>query len=150
MWQSMSGRLVFDPPGRSRSVYRCIVEVEPGLDGMWRWLLDRCWWMAGASRDGHRLNLIEPHYGPHVSVVRGEVPPVLEGWGHGSGRTVMFEYCPQPRRVVTADGRRAFWFLDVRSEDLNQVRHSPGLPWFSDERYQFHLTVGWADLNRGP
>lgn len=89
--------------------YRLVVEVDPGIHRLARWLMPK-----------HvRANV--PMYPPHISVVRKQVPTKLEAWGRHEGRMIEFEYSCWLYNDET------YWWLRVWSPELEQVRVELGL-----------------------
>src|SRR5690242_10560799 len=63
-----------------------------------------------------------PLWGTHISVVRGEEPPLKEAWGRLSGQQVEFEY---EFAVQETDG---YLWVPVRCEPALRHREELGLP----------------------
>jgi hypothetical protein len=103
---------------------KLIVEVDPAIVELARALVPK--WV--------RLN--RQKYRPHISVVRWETPSDLTRWGAYEGEEVEFLYSS----IVQFDD--VYWWLDVQSTRLNEIRVQLGLPEWRTGRDGFHLTIG--------
>lgn len=143
-----SGTLVFDPPRKGLvAPWWCVLETDPELARYYRdWV----------RREYQLHDLLEPSWGSHVSVTRGEEPVNKDRWAAYQGLRVEFEYVPYVRWTGdfqdtlgnNVPGR--FWFLDCWSQPLSQIRKELGLPAFDGK---FHLTVAkrkFAENLSGP
>ena len=83
-------------------------------------------------------------YGAHISIVRGEAPPMLEKWGLCNGEEVEFYYSHHIRTTPYHA------WVDVYSDKLNELREKLGYPpkpikTLNDGRTferSYHLTIG--------
>jgi hypothetical protein len=75
-----------------------------------------------------------PLWGPHISVIRGETPPLTEGWERLDGQAVEFEYETVIRET---DG---YLWVPVACEAALEHRKELGLPREPDP--PLHLTIG--------
>ncbi len=88
------------------------------------------------------LKLNQQRYAPHISVVRHEVPPLMEHWGKYEGKQVSFRYSP------CAQNGQVYYWLDAYSEELKAIRTELGLTPSSgltrppNGRECFHITIG--------
>ena len=83
----------------------------------------------------HRTRVVRPPmWGPHVSVVRGEVPPQAAAWHRLAGQAFEFEYDDYVRET---DGY--LWF-PVRCPATVELREELGLPPEPDP--PLHFTIG--------
>jgi len=110
--------------------HRLVVLVDPELHRYLRALVPR-----GATCN-------RPRYAPHITVVRGEVPPRLDLWGKLEGQEVEFEYSD----FIHHDG--TYWWINCFSSTLIDVRLELGLPSSyrltrpPDGTECFHSTIG--------
>lgn len=124
---SSRGVLRYSSPG---TPWRLVMEVDPGLSGLYRALVPKAVMMR------------HQRYGPHVTVVRDEVPSVPSAWGFREGREVQFDYSEEVRHDDV------YWWLEVYCPRLTAVRLELGLPASSaltrppDGRDCFHTTIG--------
>lgn len=95
------------------------------------------------------IDLINPSWGSHISVVRGEQPrgKLTKLWKKYNGDKIEFEYSHIVRRSGdTTSGFLAnqFWFIEVWCDRLHKIRSELGLPIQSREGrpYTYHITVG--------
>lgn len=110
--------------------YKLIVSVDPGISMFYRWLIP-FWKVANPQR-----------YPAHITVVRKEVPKNLNVWGKYEGRKIKFLYSPD----IQYDER--YWWLNVVSSELEEVRTELGLPVSSkftrppgEFKKYFHITI---------
>jgi hypothetical protein len=110
--------------------YRLVVDVDPGIHQLSRALIPKS------------ARVARPMYPPHISVVRKQVPTILEAWGKHEGRVVEFEY----DNWIFND--ETYWWLRVYSKELEEIRVELGLLPHShwtvgpDGERCFHTTVG--------
>lgn len=75
-----------------------------------------------------------PLWGPHISVIRGEEPPLPAAWGRLEGQEVEYEYEPIVRET---DG---YLWVPIRCEAALDHRNELGLP--REPTPPLHLTIG--------
>jgi hypothetical protein len=83
-------------------------------------------------------------YGCHVTVIRGEAPPIVDKWGLCDGKQIDFWYSP----TIRYSGHHAW--LDCYCEELIDIRRELGYPDKPHKvlgtgeviRQGFHLTLG--------
>ena len=108
--------------------YKLIVEIDPGIVELARWLIPKT------------ITLNKQRYTPHISVVRKEVPK--ENWEFKSGEKIQFNYDSYVYNDET------YYWLRVYSEDLIKIRIALGLTPFSEKSRPpdgtdcFHITIG--------
>ena len=105
------------------------------------WLIIQC--EADVGRYLRQLRMLErraspplsdPLWGPHVSIVRGEVLPDPAAWNDREGRIVEFEYAYPPQEI----GEYALF--PVICEAALDYRERLGLP--REPQWALHLTFG--------
>lgn len=163
-WQTGEGILVYDPKRpnlkKKNGPWWCVVETRDSISAYYRQLLMRRWWEARdiegnpaftvrhtkVDDDYREIDMLikPPSWGNHISVVRGEEPPddCKKYWRLGHGKTVTFQYNTEPKKIIKWKDATEFWFLEVRSQELTEIRERLGLKTF----YSFHLTIGRRDL----
>jgi hypothetical protein len=105
------------------------IEVDPGIADYYRSLIPK-YFKVHTTR-----------YAPHISVVREENPN--NKWGLYNGAQFVFEY----DSYIHNDGG-VYWWLNVRSKILSNLRVELGLPRWSklsrppDGSDNFHITIG--------
>ena len=126
------------PPGQYEMSYFC--HKSNGIFGYednW-WLLLQCdkgivdFYVWLANRYGIPI-LKGSKYGPHISVVKGELPRNIEFWNSLNGQSAEILYTNQVRV------EQGYAFLDVRSEELAEVRRKLG---FDTIKMSYHLSLG--------
>jgi hypothetical protein len=75
-----------------------------------------------------------PLWETHISVVRGEEPPLKQGWGRLNGTEVEFEY-EWPIRLT-----KGYLWVPVRCEAA--LRHRQELGLVRDPQPPLHVTIG--------
>src|SRR5687767_5811035 len=90
--------------------YKLIVEVDQNISDYYRSLIPK-------------YHYVQPQkYPAHISVIRHEVPVHLEHWGKYEGEEICFCYNPIIRHG------KVYWWLDVHSNRLREIRNELGLP----------------------
>lgn len=115
-----SGKLSYGPG------IRAVIYVDPGIVAYYR-------------------SLIPPHfkvnrqrYDGHITVVRTgkELPTSMEVWGKHQDRYVSFRYDSE----IKNEG--VYWFLDIHSKEIGDIREELGLPRFRfADRPCYHLSL---------
>lgn len=78
--------------------------------------------------------LLRPAWKEHVTVIRNEEPPHKGGWEKYTGKSVEFEYNPEPRT------NGSYWWLEVCSRELQEIRVELGLS--REPAIPLHLSFG--------
>lgn len=134
-WIYTSGILQHSPPrpgGKKRvNNYWLIVKVPNGIVEFYHhWIQKR----IGPPWDPKAKKLQLPMWGGHITVLDGRTPlndcqmKILEKL---DGKRVSFEYSPDIQQ------HWKFFYLPVRSHELNQIRSDLGLT----KSYRFHITI---------
>jgi hypothetical protein len=140
---------------RSTGVLRYSPELARGAghtrrDGgsTWWWLIVDCdpelgRYLRHQFLLGHRRTraLQSPLWGPHISVIRGEVPPNVAAWKRLDGATVEFDYDPM---VCETEG---FVWCPVSCVQALSIREELGLA--REPSPALHLTIGNANQAAG-
>jgi hypothetical protein len=79
-------------------------------------------------------SLSDPLWGPHVSVIQGEVPPRPALWKDREGAALMFTLRHPPQEIGD------YVFFPVDCEAALEYREALGLP--REPRHPLHLTIG--------
>ncbi len=124
MWFTSTGLLEFNQrtlAGKrsNRSWYASLV-CSGDLQSYYCWL---------AARSG--ILLERPAFGAHVSIIKEQPRRNIEDWDAIKCRTIQFQYSND----ILTDGE--YWWLSVRSQELDQLRNHFGLSC-----YHFHMTLG--------
>jgi hypothetical protein len=131
-----TGKLIYDPhrPGMKRNTkWWAIVNVDDEIARYYRWWVKKQHW----------VDLHQPSWGAHISVVRGETisPDKQHLWKKYQGEVINFKYFGSPKKA-DGQGRKNeigdFWVIEVQSERLNQIRQELGLRC----GWNYHITVG--------
>lgn len=122
-----TGTLVYDPvAGKAQNPWWVIMECPKDIIEYYHhWI---------TTVEGIKLN--KPLFGAHISVVRGEEPPIefKEKWKQQNGKELAFAY----KHEVENNGE--YWWLRVRCPALNELRKELGLN--AEVEFDFHLTIG--------
>lgn len=89
--------------------YKLIVEVDQGVSDFYRSLIPK--WVETNRQK----------YPAHISVVRNEVPLILDNWGKYQGKAVQFTYSN-----YICNGT-VYWWLNAFSSELEDIRLELGL-----------------------
>jgi len=132
------GKLVYDPyrgDMKNRTEWWCVVQVDREITRYYRYWV-RC---------RYGIELFQPSWDAHTSVVRGEKPrteKLRALWGKYQGERVEFEYGIEPyngnAKGTKHDNAEVFWMIDVFCPRFNEIRDEFGLRTF----YNYHLTIG--------
>lgn len=134
-----SGILIYDPPRpgmKSKTDWWIVVNTDNEICRYYRWWV----WKR------YMIELNQPSWGAHISVLRGGKPQddKLHLWKKHHGKIVTFQYSPYIRQTDrNIDGFNYFWFIDVWSEQLNNIREELGFPiLFDNKPITYHITIG--------
>lgn len=136
-----TGVLVYDPhrPGmKTKTDWWIVVNVDSEICRYYRWWVWR----------RYMIELKQPSWGAHVSVLRGGEPRANKKhlWKKYQGEQIDLEYSHNVRQAGdTTGGDRPnhYWFVDVWSERLNEIRDELGFSLeFQGKPIKYHLTVG--------
>lgn len=154
-WATGEGIVTYDPrrPGlkKKNGPGWSVLQLAPGFTAYYRWLLERSWWDARDddgkfAMPGKMIELQAPSWGDHISITRGEylAPEIKHLWKSRHGQKIKFEYSLTPRMTPLRGDKEdvQFWFVDVKSDDLMEIRAELLLP----THFKFHLTIGRRDL----
>jgi len=87
------------------------------------------------------INILNPSWGSHISVVRGEEPndKFKQFWKKYDGHIINFTYSG-----LVKSSQNKFWFLDVWCDKLNEIRSELGLKikYDNGNLFHYHLTIG--------
>jgi hypothetical protein len=89
--------------------YKLVVEADQGISDFYRSLIPK--WIT----TNRQL------YGAHISVVRKEVPPLVDNWAKHDGTEVEFCYSPTIHRGTV------YWWLNCFCQRLEHIRTELGL-----------------------
>lgn len=112
--------------------FKLIVEADPEIARLARWFVPKS------------VGLMTPRYAPHVTVIRKEIPSLLNTWGRYEGGRIYFRY------ETYARNDERYWWLRVFSDELAEIRLKLGLLPYGrttmspdpDLRCCYHLTIG--------
>lgn len=136
-----TGVLVYDPhrPGmKSKTDWWIVVNTDSEICRYYRWWVYR----------RYMLELQKPSWGAHVSVLRGGKPAAdkMHLWKKHQGEKIEFVYEPvvyHSGDTPRGDHPDVFWYVDVWSERLNEIRAELGFTnEFQGKPIKYHLTVG--------
>lgn len=134
------GRIVYDPsrPGmKRRTEWWCIAQIDREITRYYRYWANQNPVVFGETH----LDLCLPSWDAHISIVRGEVPreEFRHHWKKYHGKTITFRYSHCLRRTRNhIHEKDYFWFIDVQSPEIDEIREELGLRTF----YNYHITVG--------
>jgi len=129
-----SGKLIYGPQRKKMdATWWCVLDVDKELTRYYRWI----------AKHEFGVELCKPSWDAHISVVRGEKPKdeYLHLWKEHIDREFEFEIVPKLRQsgdTTRWDRASHFWFINIKCQELLDIRHSLNLP----TQYNLHLTVG--------
>lgn len=106
-----------------------VLQCDEELARYYRYLFDRRQYGLTA-----RWPMQPPPWGSHITIVRDEKPTKPEKWMSWQGKRVTFTYDPQVK------GNDEYWWLQVRCEELLDIREELGLNRFPE--FSLHLSIG--------
>jgi len=116
---------------QGNSWFKLIVEVDPGISDFYKSLIPKSY------------SLSPQKYAPHISVVRHEIPPIMDLWGKYDDLPIDFYYDGIIHRGTV------YWWLNAFSVHLEEIRVELGLPISSHYTRPpdsflkvFHITLG--------
>ena len=124
----ISGKLIFDPMlnGKPCEPYWAIIQLECDISEYYAWFLQR----------RYGISVIKPLWGPHVSVIRGEICDKLI-WdkfkSEFNNKDIQFEY----ENGFKTNGQH--WWLRVVCDEMKQMRENMG---YQSNGIGLHLTIG--------
>lgn len=124
------GRIIYDParPGMKRGTdWWVIASVDRDITAYYRW------WV----RNRYHIQLCEPAWNAHVSIVRGERirPEFQEAWKRLHGKKIQIQYGHVVKQV---EAKPHFWYVSAHAPEIDEIRGELGLP----TNFSYHLTVG--------
>lgn len=134
-WFETKAKIVYDPyrGGMKRKTeWWAVAEVDKELTRYFRYIIEK----------KHGIRLLPPSWDAHVSIIRGEMPRNGTDWGFRDREEITLRYANVPRfsgdTSEVHDRSGYFWFVDVDSPDILQIRQHYDRP----HNWKFHLTIG--------
>jgi len=110
--------------------YKLIVEIDPEIGRYYyKQIL------------GQNIRVNKQKYATHISVVRKEIPPLMEHWGKYEGKQIEFAYEHHLYNDAT------YYWLNVWCQELEEIRKELGCRPTSaftrgpDGAHRFHATI---------
>ena len=127
------GILSYEPKRNKKqdSTWWLIVDLDKEITRYYRWWVKR------------ELGVIlhEPSWNAHVSVVKGEVPPIVSAWSKYQGEEVDFRIKHEVRQSGDTTGwdrPEHYWFVNIFSQRLSDIRQELGFV----PKDKYHITIG--------
>lgn len=132
MWFKTTGTIKYDPyrgTMKKRTKWWCIIEVDREIARYYRWWVMNRYW----------INLYQPSWDAHVSIIRGEEPPdhLKNLWKKYVGQKVEVWYNHDVKQV-TKNGKDHFWYVDAKCDLIKSIREEFNFP----TNWGNHLTIG--------
>jgi hypothetical protein len=123
------GKLIFDPRKGTKDFepWWVLLNLDREIQRYYAWHLER-WGVEVCTGS---------QWGCHISVVKGEKPPLVDKWGQKHSKFIKIEY---DGRIRYDNGKHAW--IDVYSDELSDFRASLGL----HRKRRFHITIGRLKL----
>lgn len=120
------GKLLYDP--RKKNYYDdwwLLLECCPEIISYYKNMIEK----------ELKIKLNKPMWGSHISIIRGEEPrgDLKQIWGYNQDMIIPF-------KCIKLDCDENYWWLDIESERIFEVRSSYGLS--ERPRFGLHLTIG--------
>lgn len=140
------GYLKYDPESKTtrKDPWWLIVNCSIGLAKLYQHLIykdaiknvraDNVFGLGSWLVERGKVKVNKSVWGPHISLVRGEVPTNKKFWKKYDGKRIWFEYTS----MVGTNG--CHYWLPVFSQEFIDIRLELGLP--PEPRAPFHLTIG--------
>ena len=125
-----TGRIVYDPPRpgmKRRTDWWVIASVDRDITAYYRWWVQKRYF----------IDLCEPSWNAHVSIVRGERidPKHHDKWKRLHGKTIEIEYGHTVKQV---ESKPHFWYVSAHAPEIDEIRGELGL----QTNFAYHLTIG--------
>ena len=136
MWFKTKGIIQYDPPRgnlKKKPDWWCVLNFDPEITRYYRRVLEQ--------ETG--LKLCKPSWGTHASIIRGEKPwpDQMDLWKKYDGQEIEIEYSGLIRQTGDTTGwdrPDSYWFIEVKSEFLINIRKELNLPC----NFKLHCTIG--------
>lgn len=128
----MEGILEYDPDRgdmKSQKEYWLVLQLPLSLVRYYQYFL---------KTDLH-LDIKDPAWGAHVSIVRGETPPNAENWKKYDGQKLKIKFNPYIKQVKDKKSPGSFYVIMFESEEITAIREELGL---KSKYFEYHITVG--------
>lgn len=125
-----TGRIVYDPPRpgmKRRNEGWIIASVDRDITAYYRWFVKKQYF----------IDLCEPAWNAHVSIVRGEKisPKYQELWRRLHGKKIDIQYGHTVKQV---ESKPHFWYVSAHAPEIDEIRGELGL----ETNFAYHLTIG--------
>lgn len=136
-----TGVLIYDPyrgKMKRNTNWWIVVNTDDEIARYYRWWVMRRYW----------IDLKDPSWGAHISVLRGGKPRDEKQhlWKKYQGEKIDFAYSPNVRQsgdTTGGDRPNHFWFVDVWSDRLTEIRKELGFTTvFDGKPIKYHMTIG--------
>lgn len=85
------------------------------------------------------LDVKDPQWGAHVSIVRGENPPNIEYWKKYNGQKVKIKFYPYVEEIKDKKQPGSFYVIEFEDDFISEIRNELGL---TSKYFKYHITVG--------
>jgi hypothetical protein len=132
------------PSGMSRGTdWWCVVEIDKEITRYYRWFVNKEIMNPLGFEYG---DLSVPSFDAHITIVRGfndvrgNISLAKKHWGKYNGEIIEIQFYPYPRYSgdTTGDRPNWYWFIDVESERITEIRKEMKLK----TDWHYHLTIG--------
>lgn len=131
-WVELEGVLEYDPDRgtmKSNRPYWLVLQLPFDIVKYYQYFI----------RTEKHIDVKDPQWGAHISIVRGEVPDKPEYWKRYAGKKVKIRFKPIVECIDDKKKDGNYFVIEFDEPFFNQIREELGLP---HKYLRFHLTVG--------
>lgn len=128
----MEGTLVYDPDRgtmKKKKDFWLVLQLPLQLARYYQYFI----------RTNLHIDVKDPPWGTHVSIVRGEVPPNPEYWKKYDGKKIKIRFNPDIVQVKDKKNPGSFFIIEFDDEFIGNIRKELGL---HSKYLRYHITVG--------
>ncbi|WPK18222.1 hypothetical protein [Salmonella phage SD-2_S15] len=128
----MEGTLVYDPDRgtmKKKKDFWLVLQLPLQLVRYYQYFI----------RTDLHIDVKDPQWGAHVSIVRGEVSQHQEYWKKYDGMKVKIKFNPCIEIVKDKKNPGSFFIIEFEDDFITHIRNELGLP---TKYFKYHITVG--------
>lgn len=128
----MEGTLVYDPDRgamKKKKDFWLVLQLPMQLVKYYQYFI----------RTDLHIDIKDPQWGAHVSIVRGEDPPNKQYWKKYDGQKVRIKFNPDVMEVKDKKQSGSFFIIEFDDDFIAHIREELGL---QSKYFRYHITVG--------